>query len=72
MKSKKKPLTLKQHALLVYIRDYKNQYEIMPTVQEMANYFNRSKTTTHEHICKLVKKRYLKRYKNLSRGLEII
>lgn len=67
----KKPLSLKQHALLTYIKNYKNQYGIIPTVQEMANYFDRSKTTIHEHICKLVKKRHLKRYKNLSRGLEI-
>jgi SOS-response transcriptional repressor LexA len=70
--SAKKPLSLKQHALLVYIKNYKNQYGLMPTVQEMADHFDRSKTTIHEHICKLVKKRHLKRYENLSRGLEIL
>jgi len=46
--SSKKPLSLKQHALLVYIKNYKNQNEIMPTVQEMADHFDRSKTTIRQ------------------------
>ncbi len=62
-------ITPKQKQVLDYIVEYvaKNQYS--PTLEEVAKYFNKSKTTIHQYISALVDKGYIQQNKQSARGI---
>ena len=64
--------TEKQLHILNFIKDFVDEHEISPTLEEIAQYFKVSKITIYEHINALEKKGALRKSKNRARSIELI
>ena len=65
-------LTKRQKQMLDYIREYIKKHSISPTFEEIKKHFRLSAlSTVHQHIEALIKKEFLIKNNNLSRGLEL-
>jgi repressor LexA len=68
-----KGLTEKQEQILNFIRDYKNQNGYPPTLREIAAEFGMSSTFgVKRHLDALIKKGYLNKESNASRGIKFV
>ena len=65
-------LTEKQVAVLTFIREFIAERSISPTLEEMAQYFNVSKITIHEHVKALVSKGAIRKQANRKRSIELM
>ncbi|MHC4943488.1 MAG: transcriptional repressor LexA [Planctomycetota bacterium] len=64
--------TKKQLHIINFIKNFKEEKGISPTLEEIAQYFNVSKITIYEHIAALEKKGALRKSKNRARSIELI
>lgn len=65
-------LTKRQKQILDFIGEYIKKHDISPTYEEVKKRFRLSAlSTVHQHIEALIKKKFLIKNNNLSRGLEI-
>lgn len=65
-------LTKRQKQILNYIGEYIKKHSISPTFEEIKKHFRLSAlSTVHQHIEALIKKEFLIKNNNLSRGLEL-
>ncbi len=62
-------LTPKQKQILDYVINFRERRGFSPTIQEIAKRFGKSTTTVYQFIESLVKKGYLTKTKNASRGI---
>ncbi|MEZ5990065.1 MAG: transcriptional repressor LexA [Planctomycetota bacterium] len=65
-------LTGKQLEVLRFIRDYRRQNAIAPTLEEMAKHFGVSKITIHEHLSHLERKGAIFRARARARGIQVL
>ena len=65
-------LTAKQLEVLRFIRDYRREQAIAPTLEEMASHFGVSKITIHEHLTHLARKGAIYRAKARARGIQLL
>lgn len=65
-------LTGKQLAVLRFIRDYREQNSISPTLEEIAKNFGISKITVHEHLSHLERKGAIYRLRARARGIQVL
>jgi repressor LexA len=65
-------LTEKQQLIYEFIRDFRQQRAISPTLDEMAQYFNVSKMTIHEHVKALEQKGVIRRTPHRARAIELV
>lgn len=63
--------TEKQLRILNFIRDFREQHGISPTLEEIARHFKVSKITVFEHVGALEKKGALRRARNMARSIEL-
>ena len=69
----KKGLTDKQRMILEYIRNQITERGTSPTIREIGQRFGISSTNgVRTHLVALIKKGYLKKHNNISRGLELV
>lgn len=68
------PLTRRQAEILDFIRDYCDEHEYAPTLQEIGARFGLSSVATvHKHVAQLVAKGFLQRERrNASRDLTVV
>ncbi len=64
-------LTSKQKQILDYIENYIKKNGISPTFEEIGRHSKKSFSTVHEHVGALVKKGFLDKANNSSRGIEL-
>ena len=64
-------LTPRKKPLIGFIRSYNYKYGFSPTIKEIAENFNLAVSTVHQHIKELEAGGYIKKEKNLSRGIEV-
>lgn len=64
-------LTKKQKDILNFITLYINKHGMSPTMEEISHHFKRAIGTIHEHTEELVKKGFIKKNNNSSRGIEL-
>lgn len=64
-------LTKKQHHLLEYLKEFRQEKGYSPTLEEMSQYFGVSKITMHEHVSALVRKGAITRAKHRARSIEV-
>jgi len=68
-----KPLTPRQKQVLDYIKEYISQHDYAPTYEEIGQAVRLSSTATiHNHIRALVKKGYIQKQPNVTRGLVVL
>jgi len=73
METKQRPITLRQRAVLEFIKGHVLQRGYPPTVREIADHFGfKSPLSVQIHINALIKKGYLKRSPSKQRALEIL
>jgi len=65
-------LTGKQLDVLRYIRDFRSQKAISPTLEEIASHFGVSKITVHEHLTHLERKGAIFRLRARARGIQVL
>ncbi len=65
-------LTGKQLAVLRFIRDYRLEHSISPTLEEIAKDFGVSKITVHEHLGHLERKGAIFRLRARARGIQVL
>ena len=66
------PLTRRQRDILQFFRDYTENNEISPTLEEIAQHFGLNKVTIFGHVAELERKGVLVRSrKGVSRGLQL-
>ncbi len=65
------PLTARQKEILALIRDYQNQHGYPPSLRELAGHFKVYPNTIQDHLKALIKKGYLQREPNRSRGVSL-
>lgn len=72
MKVKRSPLTPKQKKVLEFVTKFIRGKEYAPTLEEIANYFKFSSTTTvHQYVQKLAEKGYLSKEDSIPRSLSL-
>lgn len=64
-------LTPKQVAVLLHIRDSIDANGCAPTLRELSDHFGLNKVVIYEHVTALIKKSYLVKHPNKSRGVEL-
>ncbi|MDR1316858.1 MAG: transcriptional repressor LexA [Spirochaetales bacterium] len=67
-----KDLTERQKEILSFIRDYIRKYRFPPTIREIADCFQISPKSAHDHILALERKNVIAFSKNRSRTIEIL
>lgn len=65
----RRSLTRRQKEVLQFIATYLDDNGLSPTLKEIAEHFDVSKITVHEHVNALVSKGYLRKEANISRSL---
>jgi len=66
-------LTRRQHQILDYLRSYRDEHDLSPTLEEIAQYFGVNKVTIFGHIAELERKGVIERAApGISRGLRIV
>ena len=65
-------LTGKQLQVLRFIRDYRRENSIAPTLDEIAKNFGISKITVHEHLTHLERKGAIFRLRARARGIQVL
>ncbi len=65
-------LTKKQYNIVRFIKDYRRENSISPTLEEMATNFEVSKITIYEHLKQLEKKGVIRKSKHLARSIEML
>ncbi len=65
-------LTGKQLQVLRFIRDYRREHALAPTLDEIAAHFGVSKITVHEHLGHLEKKGAIFRLRARARGIQVL
>lgn len=65
-------LTGKQLQVLRFIRDYRRENSIAPTLDEIAKNFGISKITVHEHLSHLERKGAIFRLRARARGIQVL
>ncbi|PIE25669.1 MAG: repressor LexA [Planctomycetota bacterium] len=65
-------LTERQLDVLRFIRDYRRENALAPTLEEIANFFDVSKITVHEHLKHLERKGAIFRLRGKARGIQIL
>src|SRR4030095_14807524 len=64
------PLTATQKQILEFIRAYRSEHGVSPTLQEIGDRFETHRVTVHAHVNALVKKHFLVRFsRKASRSL---
>ncbi|MBI4612079.1 MAG: transcriptional repressor LexA [Planctomycetes bacterium] len=63
-------LTKKQHRLLEFLKEFRQEKGYSPTLEEMSVYFGVSKITMHEHVSALVRKGAITRARHRARAIE--
>lgn len=63
-------MTRRQHEILEFIRQFRKNQGISPTLDEIADSFSVSKVTVFEHVETLVRKGLLRKTRNHARSLE--
>lgn len=67
------PLTRRQRQILDFFRDYTEQHDISPTLEEVAQHFGVNKVTIFGHVSELERKGVLSRVaRGVSRGLQLV
>ena len=64
-------LTPHKKPLVEFINSYSREHGFSPTITEIAKHLNRAVSTVHQHIAELEAGGYIKKEKNLSRGIEV-
>ncbi|MDR1625639.1 MAG: transcriptional repressor LexA [Spirochaetia bacterium] len=67
-----KRLTARQKEILDFIGDFIQEHRFPPTIREIAEYFQVSPKSAHDHILALEKKGIIAFSRNLSRTIEIL
>lgn len=67
-----KGLTIRQQAVLQFIKDFIAQKKYPPTLREIAAHFKISAKASYDHLKALAKKNYLKMHGPFSRSIELI
>ncbi len=67
-----KKITTRQREALQFLCDYQAQHGYPPTIQELADAMEVTKTSAHEFIQQLIRKGYVEREEHLARGLNIL
>jgi repressor LexA len=65
-------LTRRQHDVLEFIKHFRREHGISPTLDEIADAFAVSKVTVFEHVQALQKKRLLRKTRNHARSIELV
>ena len=65
-------LTTRQNEILAFLRDYHNHHGYPPSLRELADHFRVYPNTIQDHLKALIRKGYLIREPNRSRGLRLI
>ncbi len=65
------PLTTRQNEILTLIRDYQTKHGYPPSLRELASHFKVYPNSIQDHLKALIKKGYLKREPNRSRGVSL-
>ncbi len=65
------PLTARQNEILALIREYQNKHGYPPSLRELAGHFKVYPNTIQDHLKALIKKGYLRREPNRSRGVSL-
>jgi repressor LexA len=65
------PLTTRQNEILALIRDYQAKHGYPPSLRELASHLKVYPNTIQDHLKALIKKGYLKREPNRSRGVSL-
>jgi repressor LexA len=65
------PLTARQNEILALIRDYQNQHGYPPSLRELAVHFQVYPNSIQDHLKALIRKGYLRREPNRSRGVSL-
>lgn len=65
-------ITEKQKDVLNYIRAYRKEKGIPPSIREIADHLKREIKTAYDHVLVLEKKNYLRRIPNTARGIILI
>ena len=65
-------LTKKQLEILRFLRSFRNEHAVSPTLDEIAESFSVSRVTIFEHLKKLEEKGAIRKRKAYARGIEIL
>ena len=65
-------LTTRQVDVLRYVRDFREEHAIAPTLAEIAEHFGVSKITIHEHLDQLEGKGAIRRARGRARAIEVL
>ncbi|MEQ8764341.1 MAG: transcriptional repressor LexA [Planctomycetota bacterium] len=65
-------LTKRQYDIVRFIKDYRRENVISPTLEEMATHFEVSKITIYEHLKQLEKKQVIRKSKHQARSIEVL
>ncbi len=65
-------LTERQLEVLRFVRDFRKEYSMSPTLAEMAEHFGVSKITIHEHLSHLECKGAIRRARGRARSIEVL
>jgi repressor LexA len=67
------PLTRRQAQIIDFLREYRGEHGISPTLEEMALHFGISKVTIFGHVAELERKGVLKRHeRGASRSIQLL
>ncbi len=64
--------TKRQLEILDFLRQYIAKFRVAPTLEEMADHFQVSKITIHDHVKTLEEKGVLRKAKNRARAIELV
>lgn len=70
--AKRKPLTDRQAEILLYVRAYRKEYGLAPSLLEIAKRFKVHLRAIQDHLRLIEQKGYVKRYKGIARGLVVL
>ncbi len=65
------PITSKEKEILKFIKNFIKEKGFSPSIREIASFFNIAPKNAHKYINNLEKKGYIKKAKNISRGISI-
>jgi repressor LexA len=64
--------TPKQLQIMNFIRDYRQEHQTSPTLEEIGNSLGVHRVTVHQHVAALVKKGAIRKLPQRSRSIEIL
>lgn len=67
-----KGISMKQRGVLGFIKEFDEVNKYMPSISEIAAYFERSVPTIHQHLVYLEKKGFIQRFPFQKRAITIL